>query len=253
MAEKKIAEIEIVKNRLPQLADAPPFVKVERLILRHRYTDGTSSRPYHFDMVTLPHFADAVAVVVYHVDKKREIWVGVRESIRPSIYLRKLDPYKKMLDKKEYLTYLEIVAGGIEHEDLKPGGIGIDGRAALEVLEEAGFEVNASDMENLGGGVFSSPGSGKEKIHFRAVQVDPKKQKNPKGDGHPLEEAGHFMFMHIRELIEKCEKGDIEDSKTEIGARRLAARLGYIVELGMWADELPYHFGERLLEFKTGS
>ncbi len=239
MPEKEIKEIRILKNADPELKNAPPFVKVERVILQHHYTDGSSSRPYHFDMVTLPYFADAVAIVIYYVDDSRNIWVGVRKSIRPSIYMRKFDPYKKKLDQKEYLTYYEIVAGGIEHGDLEPGGAGIDGRAAKEVLEEAGFEIEPSDLEKLGGGVFSSPGSGKEKIHFRAVRVNPDTRKTPTGDGHPLEEAGKFLFIEIRELLEKCHRGEIEDSKTEIGARRLAAHLGYIPEIGTWADELP--------------
>ncbi len=239
MPVKKIAEIRIVEDTDPESQNAPPFVKVERVILQNVYSDGSSSSPYHFDMVTLPRFADAVAVVIYYVDSRKRIWVGIRESIRPSIYLRKLDPYKRKLDEKEYLTYPEIVAGGIEHRDLEAGGAGIDGRAAMEVLEEAGFEVEASQMEKLGGGVFSSPGSGKEKIHFRAVRVDPAAQRVARGDGHPLEEAGEFSFVEIRELLEKCHRGEIEDSKTEIGARRLALHLGYVPELDLWVEELP--------------
>jgi len=239
MPEKEIAEIKILQPSNPELLEAPPFVKVERVILQHVYNDGTKSRPYHFDMVTIPHFADAVAVVIYHIDEARNILIGIRKSIRPSIYLRKLDPYKKKLDTREYLTYWEIVAGGIEHKDLEPGGAGIEGRAAMEVLEEAGFEVNPSQIEKLGGGVFSSPGSGKEKIHFRAVRVDPGTQRIPQGDGHPLEEAGKFEFIEIRKLLNRCHSGEIEDSKTEIGAKRLAAYLGYLPELGLWLDELP--------------
>ena len=239
MAEKEIIDIKILNEPDPELLQAPPFVKVERVILQHLYSDGTSSRPYNFDMVTLPYFADAVAVVIYYIDQDRNIFVGVRKSIRPSIYLRKLDAYKKKLDRREYLTYYEIVAGGIEHKDLEPGGIGINGRAAMEVKEEAGFEVEPSEIEKLGGGVFSSPGSGKEKIHFRAVKVNPESQKPPVGDGHPLEEVGKFEFIEIRKLLDKCHSGEIEDSKTEIGAKRLAARLGYVPELGKWKDELP--------------
>ncbi len=241
MPGKQITEIKIIEDADPKLRNAPSFVKVERVILQHKYSDGSTSRPYHFDMVTLPYFADAVAVVVYHVDPHKRLWIGIRKSIRPSIYLRKFDRYKRKLDDREYLTYYEIVAGGIEHEDVEPGGIGIDGRAAREVLEEAGFEVKASDMEQLGAGVFSSPGSGKEKIHFRAVRVDPRRQIPPRGDGHPLEEVGEFEFIEIGDLLKKCHMGEIEDSKTEIGARRLALRLGYIPELGIWGEELPEH------------
>jgi len=117
------------------------------------------------------YFADAVAIVLYHIDDERKVWVGLRHGVRPSIYFRKDNPVKAKLDSQSRLTYLELVAGGIEYGDL--GTIGIDGRAALEVREEAGFEVEAEEMVSLGKPTFSSPGSGMEKLHYRAVQVDP--------------------------------------------------------------------------------
>lgn len=238
MRPKEIQEIEIIPNEDTTLAHPPPFAQVERRLLRHRYSDGSVSRAYFFDTVTLP-FADAVAIVIYYIDSNRRIQIGIRESVRPSIYFRKLDHWKSKLDTKEYLTYPEIVAGGIEYGDLETDGIGINGRAALEVFEEAGFEVKPSSFENIGGGVFSSPGSGKEKIHFRAVRVNPGKQEIPGGDGHPLEEVGKLVFIEIRDLLTECQTGEIEDSKTEIGARRLADHLGFIPELNLWQDELP--------------
>jgi len=63
------------------------------------------------------------------------------------------------------------VAGGIEYDDLK--GLGIDGRAAREVREEAGFQVRPEDAVALGEATVSSPAYGMEKIHYRAVRVDP--------------------------------------------------------------------------------
>ena len=130
-----------------------------------------------------------------------------------------------------------IVAGGIESEDLDT--IGINGRAALEVREEDGFEVSADDMVSLGAGTFSSPGAGMEKVHYRAVRVDHRAGGEPKGDAHPLEEVGDFQFQELSEAISWCRCGMIEDCKTEIGLCRLADYLGFHTNLGMWRYQLP--------------
>ena len=218
-----------------------PFVRVRRLRLRHRYTGDQYSASYSFDMIE-GSFADAVAIVLYHIDDNGKVWVGLRRGVRPSIYFRKDNPVKASLDGKSRLTYLELVAGGIEYGDLDT--IGIDGRAALEVREEAGFEVEAKDMVGLGQGTFSSPGSGMEKLHYRAVQVDPDKGVEPRGDGHPLEEVSDFRFYELSEAISWCRQGKIEDAKTEIGFCRLANYLGYHPELGLWRHQLPAELGK---------
>jgi ADP-ribose pyrophosphatase len=213
-----------------------PFVRVRRLRLRHRYADGQYSAAYSFDLIEGP-FADAVAIVLYHIDSESQVWVGLRRGLRPSIYLRKNNPAKASLDNLPRLTYLELVAGGVEYGDLD--SIGINGRAVLEVKEEAGFEVETKDLINLGEGTFSAPGFGMEKLHYRAVRVNPDKGSEPEGDGHPLEEVGDFQFHELSEAISWCRSGVIEDAKTEIGLCRLAHYLGYHPELGLWRQELP--------------
>ena len=220
-----------------------PFVRVRRLRLRHLYSGDKYSPPYSFDVVEGP-FADAVVVVLYHIDKVGKVWVGLRRGVRPSIYLRKDNPVKALLDGLPRLIYLELVAGGIEYEDLD--SIGIDGRAAVEVREEAGFEVEPQNMVSLGAGTFSSPGSGMEKLHYRAARVDPGQDMEPKGDGHPLEEVGDFQFYELAEAITWCRNGSIEDAKTEIGLCRLADYLGYYPQLDLWRHELPQELGERI-------
>ncbi len=220
-----------------------PFIRVRRLRLRHRYTNDQYSATYPFDMIEGP-FADAVAIVLYHIDKQSRVWVGLRRGVRPSIYLRKNNPAKASLDGLPRLIYLELVAGGIEYDDLD--NIGINGRAALEVKEEAGFEVKAEEMVSLGGGLFSSPGFGMEKLHFRAVQVDPSTGGEPQGDGHPLEEVGDLQFHELSKALSWCRRGEIEDTKTEIGLYRLANYLGYHPELGRWRHELPLELRRRV-------
>ena len=229
-----LEDIEVVREESDE--PAPPFVRLRRLKLRHHYKGHLYSQPYTFDVIEGP-FADAVAIVLYHLDSEGKVWVGLRRGVRPSIYLRKDNPAKAFLDAMPRLTYLELVAGGIEYGDLD--SIGIDGRAALEVKEEAGYEIKAEDLVSLGGGTFSSPGFGMEKIHYRAVKVDPREGMEPEGDGHPLEEVGDFEFHELSQAISWCRSGEIEDAKTEIGLYRLANYLGYHPEFGLWQGDLP--------------
>jgi ADP-ribose pyrophosphatase len=230
----QLKDIEVVGEETGE--PASPFVRLRRLQLRHRYNDDQYSHSYAFDVIESP-FADAVAIVLYYIDSEGKVWVGLRRGVRPSIYLRKDNPAKAFLDALPRLTYLELVAGGIEYDDLD--SIGINGRAALEVKEEAGYEVEAEELVSLGGGTFSSPGFGMEKIHYRAVTVDPREGKEPEGDGHPLEEVGDFQFHELSQAISWCRSGEIEDAKTEIGLYRLANYLGYHPEFGLWQNELP--------------
>jgi ADP-ribose diphosphatase len=45
------------------------------------------------------------------------------------------------------------------------------------------------------------------------------------GDGSPLEEGADLRWRPLADAIAACERGDIEDAKTEIALRRLAARV----------------------------
>jgi 8-oxo-dGTP pyrophosphatase MutT (NUDIX family) len=236
-----LQDIEVVADGKD--GDKPPFIRVRRLQLRHRYSGNRYSEPYSFDMIEGP-FVDAVAVVLYFIDGDRSVMVGLRRGVRPSIYLRKHNPAKANLDRVSHLLYLELVAGGIEYDDLD--SIGINGRAALEVMEEAGFKVRAEDMVDLGSGTFSAPGFGMEKLHYRAVEVDPTSGSEPEGDGHPLEEVGDLLFHDLSEAILLCRRGKIADAKTEVGLYRLANHLGYHPELGLWRHELPLELRKRV-------
>jgi ADP-ribose diphosphatase len=242
-----LEDIEVVGEKTGE--SLSPFVRLRRLQLRHRYNDDLYSQSYIFDIVEGP-FADAVAIVLYHMDSEGKVWVGLRRGVRPSIYLRKDNPAKAFLDALPRLTYLELVAGGIEYGDLD--SIGINGRAALEVKEEAGYEVKAEELVSLGEGSFSSPGFGMEKIHYRAVKVDPREGTEPQGDGHPLEEVGDFQFHELSQAISRCRSGEIEDAKTEIGLYRLANYLGYHPEFGLWRKDLPPDLRQRVRALGLG-
>ncbi|MDY6862520.1 MAG: NUDIX hydrolase [Thermodesulfobacteriota bacterium] len=248
MENKVLEKIEIIDER-KKLKKNEHFLNLKRLKLKNIYTDGSESRAYQCDILEKPSI-DSVAIVLYHIDNGRRIWVGLREGIRPPAYFRKDHPLKKILDNKIYKTVKELVAGGLEEGEYSKSEI--DKRACIEIKEEAGFIVNDSQLIPLGGGVFSSPGVDSEKIYFRAVEVSPKQQKPFYGDGSPMEEGARFIFLELNDALLKCHTGEIEDAKTELGIRRLATMLGYIPELKVWKDELKEHLSKNYSHLKLG-
>jgi hypothetical protein len=203
---KEVDRIEILSRQLSSREDR--YLKIETLRLRNHYADGASSREYACDVVFAPGL-DAVAVVLFYREGGR-VYVGVTECIRPAVYLRKHLPLIHP-DKREYLTVTEVVAGRFEEEDV--GEDGIDRRAAIEALEEAGFEVDPKDAIRLGGGLFATPGMSPEKVYFRAFEVDPAKEQEVLGDGSPMEAMHKLRFIELSEAIDFCLRGVIEDPK----------------------------------------
>jgi ADP-ribose pyrophosphatase len=116
---------------------------------------------------------------------------------------------------------------------LEPGEVGLDAlrqRGAAEVREEAGIEVDPQRLVPLGGAFFALPGIVSEKLHLLAVEVPgPQGERRyaapHEGDGSPLEEGAVLEWRELGSAIAACERGEIEDAKTEIALRRLAARL----------------------------
>jgi len=211
----EVERIEILDRQLSSREDR--FLRLETLRVRNHYSDGTASREYHCDLVLAPGI-DAVAVILFYRDGGG-VHVGVTECVRPPVYLRRELPLT-LPDGREYLTVTEVVAGRFEEGDV--GEEGIDGRAAIEAQEEAGFEVSASDAIRLGGGLFASPGQTPEKVFFRAFEIDPAEQQVARGDGSPMEAAREMRWIELGEAIRKCVRGEIEDPKAELGFRRLA-------------------------------
>ena len=213
-----VQRIEILDRQLVSRPDR--FLRLETLRVRNHYADGTASRDYACDLVLAPGI-DAVAVVLFHREGGR-VFVGVSEFVRPAVTLRRELPLVQP-DGRTYETVTEVVAGRLQAEDAGPGGI--ERRAAIEALEEAGFAVDPADAIVLGGGLFSSPGQTPEKVFFRAFEVDPTKRQAAPGDGSPMESLAPLRFLELGDALRRCVAGEIEDPKAEIGFRRLADHL----------------------------
>jgi len=198
------------------------FLAIRRLRLRNVRDDGSRSAPYVNDLAVRPFGLDAVVVVVWHRDGDR-VRVLVRDGLRPTLAFGREPDRQVVPDPRRYLFLTELVAGILEAEDR--GDDGIRRRAAAEVREEAGFEVDPARVQRLGAATFPSPGSLPEKFFLTAVEVDPAAQLPLTGDGSPMEEGATTRWLDLDAAIAGCLAGDLEDAKTELGLRRLRDHL----------------------------
>jgi ADP-ribose diphosphatase len=220
-----VVEIEVVEDYTERARCDEGFLRLRRLRARNRRSDGSRSREYPIDVIDRPTL-DAVAVCLW-ARAPRGIEILTRRGLRPAAYFRR--GKASALPEREYLLIEEIVAGVLE-----PGERGADAlrrRGADEVREEAGIEIAPERLELLGAPFFPLPGIASEKIHLLAGEVPRGAAAGlhpapHEGDGSPLEEGALLEWRGLHAAIAACESGEIEDAKTEIALRRLAARLG---------------------------
>ena len=219
MAVTRVTDIEVVEDFSSSARCDEGFLRIRRLRCRNRRADGSQSSVYRVDVVDRPRL-DAVAVLVYRRGPAG-LEALTRQNLRPAAYSRKgLSP--AVAEAPARPTMEEIVAGLLEPEDR--GLEGVRARAATEVLEEAGIEVSAADIELLGGPFFVAPGILSEKVFLTAVDVTGRPEITPPGDGSPMEEGATVAWRPVAELLEACRSGDVPDAKTEIALTRLLAR-----------------------------
>ncbi|HTP29247.1 MAG TPA: NUDIX domain-containing protein [Anaeromyxobacteraceae bacterium] len=219
----RIAEIEVIEDRTESSRCNEGFLRLRRLRARNRRVDGSLSREYPIDVIDRPTL-DAVAVCLW-ARGRDGIEVLTRLGLRPAAFFRRSKA--TVLPEREYLLVEELVAGVIE-----PGEVGLDAlrrRAAEEVREETGLQVAPDELEFLGAPFFMLPGIASEKIHLLAIEVPrghgPPRWSAPEGgDGSPLEEGAELRWRTLADAVGACERGEIEDAKTEIALRRLSTR-----------------------------
>jgi 8-oxo-dGTP pyrophosphatase MutT (NUDIX family) len=234
---RELQAITIVEDRTAASRCDQGFLTLERLVLRNEYSDGSCSADYSCDLVSRRGI-DAVVAVLYEIDDHRRVNVLLRESSRAPVYLRHRKTFVHP-DRRDYITLLELVAGIVEPGDDVPGDVGKCHRAAVEAHEEAGLELPDDAFEVLGNETFASPGIGDEKLYFCSAAAPLDGAQQGHGDGSTMEEFGRIHVMELGAAITACRTGAIPDMKTEVGLLRLADQLGYLPQLGCFADELP--------------
>ncbi len=220
----RVTAIEIVEDRTASSRCDEGFLRLRRYRARNRRADGSVSPVYPIDVIDRPTL-DAVAVCLW-ARTPRGIEILMRCGLRPAALFRRGRP--AVLPEPEYLLLEELVAGVLE-----PGEQGLEAlrrRGAEEAREEAGVDVAPDRLQPLGGPFFMLPGIASEKIHLLSGEIDRFGPDEPfdapdGGDGSPLEEGATLRWRELGDAIAACDRGEIEDAKTEIALRRLAARL----------------------------
>ncbi len=225
VAMPRVTAIEIVDDLTARARLDEGFLRLRRLRAVNRRADGSTSRAYPIDVIDRPTL-DAVAVCLW-ARTDRGVEVLTRRGLRPAAFFRR--GRAAALPEPEYLLVEEIVAGVLEPGER--GEAALRRRAADEVREEVGIEIAPERLELLGGAFFVVPGIASEKIHLVAGEIarfggDAPLDAPEEGDGSPLEEGATLAWRELSAAIAACERGEIEDAKTEIAFRRLAAWRG---------------------------
>lgn len=195
------------------------FLTLHHLRVESTYTDGTTGPEFAWDAVLREHIDAVVLLLVAEVDGHR--CACLRSCVRPPLLLRD-ELSLPVEDERRHDFLWELPAGLLEDGD--QGAEGIRRRAAIEVREETGYAVQPEDFELLPGAPFVCPGVLPERIHFAAARIDdPSAAADPPGDGSAAEERALIWWLPVEEGLAMCERGEIDDMKTELGLRRLAA------------------------------
>lgn len=195
------------------------FLQVREVELRNRYDDGTTSAPYHYFLVERTRL-DAVAVVLYR-RRPDGIDVLLRSQLRPPLHFRPTYDVPLAADGTGAVQW-EIPAGLIEPGER--GTAGLFARASEEAREEVGVVIPPECFRLLGEPSSLSPGLLAEKLHFVVAEVrDDDPRCAPTGDGHPVEERSHSVFVSLEDALRAIDEGLVHDVKTEVGIRRLAS------------------------------
>lgn len=192
------------------------FLRIRRVRLRVRRSDGTLSAQGLYDFIERPMGNDAVVLVLWHrAAGGGGVQVLLRHAPRVPLWFR---------DAKLGAAHTEVVAGILEKgEDDWPA---MQRRAAAEAHEEAGIVVDAASVVRLGPASFPTSGMFSELFHFVAAEVhDPAAAVPPPTDGSPFEESAALEWVALDEALLRCDDGRIVDLKTELALRRLRARI----------------------------
>lgn len=203
--------VDVVEDRSAGARADEGFLKVRRLVLRNAYPDGETSRAYTYDVVDRDALDAAVIVLVTAESPPR---VCLRSSVRPPLAMREGGGSPALW---------EVPAGLLEPDE--QGELGVLRASAREALEETGFALPPEAFTTLGPPVYLSPGVLGERIHFTLATIDPAHVGHPEGDGSPTEERAIVRLVPLAEALGACDDGRIEDAKTEVALRRLAARV----------------------------
>ena len=212
--------VEVLEDRTPAPGGTRGFLRLRRYALRTAYPDGTRSEAYEYDVVEREAM-DAVAMVLVASGEDGPR-ICLRSSLRPPLAFR--PGYALPLPDPGRAVLWEVPAGLVEPGER--GEAGLRACAVRETLEEVGLHLSPDAFSSLGAPACLSPGVLGEKIYFLTARVDPSQRTAPLEDGSPVEERAAIEFVPLGVALDAVRDGRIEDLKTEVAVRRLAAERG---------------------------
>lgn len=217
LGARPAVQVEVLDDRSASARCDQGFLRLRRLTLRNRYSDGEVSAAYAYDLVERDAL-DAVAMVLFTDDGR----VCLRSALRPPLAFR--STYAIPIPDPSGPVMWEVPAGLVEPDER--GEDGLKRCCVRETLEEVGLSLQPDAFERLGPAACLSPGVLAEKLHYFAACVDPSRARTPTEDGTPVEERAEVRFVPLALALEACRDGRIADLKTETAIRRLEERLG---------------------------
>jgi ADP-ribose pyrophosphatase len=217
----ELTDLKFPDIALDQVADVSPpapagFLQLRRRRLVARYPDGSVSAEFVYDEIDR-RAIDAV-IIAAHFEQAGQRWVYLRSAVRPPLFFR--DASRSPVAERGNGALWELPAGLIEPGEQSATGVAL--AAARELEEELGFRVAVSDFHALGPSTLPAAGFIAERHFFVQVEVRPDERGEPSLDGSALERFGRVIALPLRQALELCASGRIEDAKTELGLRRLA-------------------------------
>ena len=216
-------ELELLEDLSPEASGG--FLKLIRRRYRARYPDGSISEPFLYDQIDR-RAIDAVVICAHYLDSQGPA-VYLRSALRPPIFDRASRDQGGggiSIAKVPHGNLWELPAGLVEAREQGPDGP--RRTAQRELHEELGFRVPLKALKPLGAPMYPAPGFLAEQHFYFQVLVDPAAQEEPPLDGSPLEHFGRVVAMTLDRALWMCERGQIQDAKTELGLRRLRECLG---------------------------
>ncbi len=218
MPNERIPEIPAIRLQSTGELDgrAEGFLRVIRRRYLAHYPSGQTSEPFVYDEVGR-RALDAAVIAAHFRTSEGVRHVYLRSAVRPPVASRSAFATH---EAPHTGSLWELPAGLVEPDENRPGGA--PQTARRELHEELGFEVDVDRVRALGPSTFPTPGVLAERHFFFEVEVDPTRRGEPVLDGSALEVGAAIVDLPVGEALELCRRGIIEDSKTELGLRRLA-------------------------------
>lgn len=208
-------------SKPPRKLSSGSFLDVREYSLRHCFMDGSHGPFYNIEVVRTP-CLDAVVLVVF--TRAPLTRVLLRHGTRPAAAVRARLTLPPNSDNSFPSIFWELPAGGVEACDWAHGPLeGLCHAAQREGWEETGINFSVADFFELGPAPFPAASYSPERLHFMGYELKDAitPAELPPGDGHPMEQGSWIKWVELDMALAWCKEGQIVDSKTELGIRRL--------------------------------